>query len=108
MTCLNTSLVGHGHKPMDMDTQHVHASGHALLLRTCLIVPRKRAKGLIVCGHAWMVAIMLTLSECFKPGLTRTSMEPPQCLAYLFKLTDCMRIHCNSYYQIVQNKWLCV
>ena len=34
------------------------------------------------------------------------SLNVPQCLSYLFKLINCMRINCNFYYDIVRNKWL--
>ena len=33
------------------------------------------------------------------------SLNGSQCLGYLFKLIDCMRINCNFYYEIVRNKW---
>ena len=32
-------------------------------------------------------------------------MAGPQCLGYLYNLIDWMRMKCNFYFEIVQNKW---
>ena len=49
----------------------------------------------------WVITCLFSLS-CLR---SNCSLNGPQCLSYLFKLIDCMRINCNFYYEIVRNKW---